>query len=86
MLPFPLLHSFLLTEKVMTISSKMFSFCVLKFSTVNELNKLQNLEQLKFNDNAIVECEKNAKTVRQLIIAKLGGLKVLNRTEVSAFT
>lgn len=54
-----------------------------EFSTVNELNKLQNLEQLKFNDNAIVECEKNAKTVRQLIIAKLGGLKVLNRTEIS---
>ncbi|XP_051880025.1 tubulin-specific chaperone E [Pristis pectinata] len=55
-----------------------------EFSTVNELNKLQSLEQLKFSDYAMVEHEKNSKTVRQLIIAKLGGLKVLNKTEISA--
>ncbi|XP_078397826.1 tubulin-specific chaperone E isoform X1 [Cetorhinus maximus] len=55
-----------------------------EFSTVNELNKLQSLEQLKFSDYAMVEREKNAKTVRQLIIAKLGHLNVLNRTEISA--
>ncbi|XP_048453044.1 tubulin-specific chaperone E [Rhincodon typus] len=55
-----------------------------EFSTVNELNKLRSLEQLKFSDYAMVEHEKNAKTVRQLIIAKLGCLNVLNRTEISA--
>ncbi|XP_060708616.1 tubulin-specific chaperone E [Hemiscyllium ocellatum] len=55
-----------------------------EFSTVNELNKLQSLEQLKFSDYAMVEREKNAKTVRQLIIAKLGRLSVLNKTEISA--
>ncbi|XP_072354601.1 tubulin-specific chaperone E isoform X2 [Scyliorhinus torazame] len=55
-----------------------------EFSTVNELNKLQSLEQLKFSHYAMVEHEKNAKTVRQLIIAKLGHLNVLNRTEISA--
>ncbi|XP_067876646.1 tubulin-specific chaperone E [Heterodontus francisci] len=55
-----------------------------EFSTVNELNKLQSLEQLKFSDYAMVECEKNPKTVRQLIIAKLGHLNVLNRTDISA--
>ncbi|XP_072107133.1 tubulin-specific chaperone E isoform X1 [Mobula birostris] len=57
---------------------------IAEFSTVNELNKLQSLEQLKFSDYAMVELEKNSKTVRQLIIAKLEGLKVLNRTEISA--
>uniref|UniRef100_UPI00398F683F tubulin-specific chaperone E isoform X2 n=1 Tax=Pristiophorus japonicus TaxID=55135 RepID=UPI00398F683F len=53
-----------------------------EFSSVNELNKLQSLEQLKFCDYAMVESEKNAKTVRQLIIAKLGHLNILNRTEI----
>ncbi|XP_053317167.1 tubulin-specific chaperone E [Spea bombifrons] len=53
-----------------------------EWSTVNELNKLKTLQSLNCYSNPLMESEKNPETVRQLIIAKLANLKVLNRTEI----
>uniref|UniRef100_A0A4W3I7S2 Tubulin-specific chaperone E n=1 Tax=Callorhinchus milii TaxID=7868 RepID=A0A4W3I7S2_CALMI len=55
-----------------------------KFSSINELDKLQTLDQLKFGDYEMVESEESPQTVRQFIIAKVGQLKMLNRSEISS--
>ncbi|XP_015124320.1 tubulin-specific chaperone E isoform X2 [Diachasma alloeum] len=52
------------------------------WSSVTELEKLQNLEDLKFRDNPVLNAE-SPETARQLIIAKISRLKVLNATEIS---
>jgi hypothetical protein len=43
---------------------------------VNELNKLLQLEKLSFRENPVLQ-EESVETSRQLIIAKIGNLKVM---------
>ncbi|KRT78354.1 hypothetical protein AMK59_6524 [Oryctes borbonicus] len=45
------------------------------WESVGELNKLQNLEELKFLNNPILETE-NSNTRTQLVVAKIASLKV----------
>lgn len=47
------------------------------WDSVNELNKLLNLEELRFRENPVLQLE-NMETSRQLIIARIGNLKNLN--------
>ncbi|XP_056391089.1 tubulin-specific chaperone E [Hyla sarda] len=48
----------------------------------NELNKLSNLHSLNCQNNPIMESDKNPETTRQIIIAKISRLKILNRTVI----
>ncbi|XP_077342652.1 tubulin-specific chaperone E isoform X9 [Lithobates pipiens] len=52
------------------------------WSFINELNKLKSLQSLNCQNNPLMESEKNPRTVRQLIIAKIANLKYLNKTEI----
>ncbi|XP_011304811.1 tubulin-specific chaperone E [Fopius arisanus] len=52
-----------------------------QWSSITELEKLQNLSDLKFRDNPVLKAE-SPETARQLIIARISGLKVLNSTEI----
>ncbi|XP_007936661.1 tubulin-specific chaperone E [Orycteropus afer afer] len=52
-----------------------------QWSFINELDKLQSLHSLSCLRNPLTEGN-NAETTRQLIIAKIGQLKTLNRCEV----
>ncbi|XP_034864387.1 tubulin-specific chaperone E isoform X3 [Mirounga leonina] len=49
---------------------------------INELDKLQSLHALSCIRNPLTEGSKEAKTTRQLIIAKIGQLKTLNKCEI----
>jgi hypothetical protein len=42
---------------------------------MNELNKLLHLEELRFRENPVLQ-EESVETSRQLIIARIGNLKV----------
>ncbi|ESO94310.1 hypothetical protein LOTGIDRAFT_189635 [Lottia gigantea] len=53
------------------------------WSSINELGKLKNLKELMFLFNPITESE-TMETVRQLQIAKIPTLTLLNRTEILA--
>ncbi|KAM4692907.1 tubulin-specific chaperone E isoform 1-T3 [Discoglossus pictus] len=53
-----------------------------QWSAINELNKLRILQSLNCQNNPLMDQEKNPETVRQLVIAKVAKLKVLNRTEI----
>ncbi|XP_074655996.1 tubulin-specific chaperone E-like [Tubulanus polymorphus] len=53
-----------------------------EWSSINELNKLMKLEEIRFKKNPLCETV-NVETLRQLLIAKLGNLKVCDRTEVT---
>nr|XP_006122125.1 tubulin-specific chaperone E isoform X1 [Pelodiscus sinensis]XP_025039903.1 tubulin-specific chaperone E isoform X1 [Pelodiscus sinensis] len=53
-----------------------------QWSFINDLDKLQCLQSLKCQNNPLMRTEKYPETVRQLIIAKIGQLKVLNKSEV----
>ncbi|XP_077669558.1 tubulin-specific chaperone E isoform X2 [Eretmochelys imbricata] len=55
---------------------------ILQWSFINELDKLQCLQSLHCQNNPLMGTEKNPETVRQLIIAKIGQLKVLNKSEI----
>ncbi|CAL1527789.1 unnamed protein product, partial [Lymnaea stagnalis] len=55
---------------------------ILEWSSINELNKLQKLEELQIAENPILRTF-NTETVRQLFIAKIGGLKLFSRTPIS---
>ncbi|XP_053567052.1 tubulin-specific chaperone E isoform X2 [Bombina bombina] len=55
-----------------------------QWSVINELNKLESLQSLNCQNNPLMESAKNPETVRQLIIAKIAKLKVLNRIEILA--
>ena len=46
-----------------------------QWESINELNKLPNLEDLRFRENPVLETE-SAETSRQLIIARIGNIKV----------
>ncbi|GFQ76967.1 tubulin-specific chaperone E [Trichonephila clavata] len=52
-----------------------------KWHDISELNKLKNLKNLMVNNNPIVQSV-NQETSRQLIIAKIQGLEMLNRTQI----
>lgn len=52
-----------------------------EWQSVSELEKLMNLEDLKFRENPILKNE-SIETVRQLIIARISNLKFLNGTEI----
>ena len=51
---------------------------------MNELNKLANLEELQLAGNPIMSSH-NPETVRQLLVARIGGLKLIARTPVCDF-
>ncbi|XP_063995172.1 tubulin-specific chaperone E [Diachasmimorpha longicaudata] len=53
-----------------------------QWSSISQLDKLQSLEDLKFRDNPVLNAE-SPETARQLIIARISRLKVLNATEIS---
>ncbi|CAL1685652.1 unnamed protein product [Lasius platythorax] len=53
-----------------------------EWQSINELDKLLNLEDLKFRENPILKNE-TVETARQLIIARIAKLKILNSTEIS---
>ncbi|KAL6439102.1 hypothetical protein ACFW04_003814 [Cataglyphis niger] len=52
-----------------------------EWQSINELDKLPNLEDLKFRENPILKNE-TVETARQLIIARIANLKILNGTEI----
>ncbi|XP_071641418.1 tubulin-specific chaperone E-like isoform X1 [Temnothorax longispinosus] len=52
-----------------------------EWQSISELDKLSNLEDLKFRENPILKNE-TVETARQLIIAKIAKLKILNGTEI----
>ncbi|XP_076761098.1 glyoxalase 1 isoform X1 [Xylocopa sonorina] len=52
-----------------------------EWQSISELEKLNNLEDLKFRENPILRNE-NLETARQLIIARISKLKSLNGTEI----
>lgn len=58
--------------------------CSLPFqwSSINELDKLPSLRSLQCHNNPFMDTEKNPETLRQLIIAKISQLEVLNKSEV----
>ncbi|KAM9613342.1 tubulin-specific chaperone E isoform 3-T4 [Trichechus inunguis] len=53
-----------------------------QWSFINELDKLQSLHSLSCLRNPLTEVNKDAQTVRQLIIARIGQLKTLNKCEI----
>ncbi|XP_076619863.1 glyoxalase 1 isoform X1 [Colletes latitarsis] len=52
-----------------------------EWQSVSELEKLNNLEDLKFKENPILRDE-NLETARQLIIARISKLRTLNGTDI----
>ncbi|KAG9463380.1 hypothetical protein GDO78_021880, partial [Eleutherodactylus coqui] len=52
-----------------------------QWSFINELNKLSSLNSLNCQNNPVMDSDKNSETIRQLVIAKISRLKVLNRIE-----
>ena len=57
---------------------------VKQWSYINELNKLQNLKDLKIQFNPLLEDKtKTHGTIRTLFIAKILSLEICNRTVVS---
>ncbi|XP_043282260.1 tubulin-specific chaperone E [Venturia canescens] len=56
---------------------------IAEWRSISELEKLSNLEDLKFRDNPVLK-EVSCETARQLIIAKIAKLKFLNGVEIDA--
>ncbi|MBN3320301.1 TBCE protein, partial [Atractosteus spatula] len=59
-----------------------YCMCPSFWSFVNELEKLPNLQQLSCFNNPLMTAGKSPETVRQLIIAKIGGLQLLNKSKI----
>ncbi|NXN12679.1 TBCE protein, partial [Indicator maculatus] len=53
-----------------------------QWSSINELDKLPSLRSLQCHNNPLMDTEKNPETLRQLIIAKISQLEVLNKSEI----
>ncbi|XP_075268484.1 tubulin-specific chaperone E [Opisthocomus hoazin] len=53
-----------------------------QWASINELDKLPSLRLLLCHNNPFADTEKNPETLRQLIIAKIGQLEVLNKSEI----
>lgn len=54
-----------------------------QWAVINELEKLKALVQLSCKQNPLMDLEKNRETTRQLFIARIGQLEILNRSQVS---
>ncbi|KAJ6664663.1 hypothetical protein lerEdw1_006236 [Lerista edwardsae] len=55
---------------------------IAEWSVINELDKLQKLESFDCRNNPLMDSDKNAETVKQLIIAKIGQLTFLNKCQI----
>ncbi|XP_061480528.1 tubulin-specific chaperone E [Rhineura floridana] len=55
---------------------------IAEWSVINELDKLQKLQSFDCRNNPLMDIDKNIETVKQLIIAKIGQLKLLNKSEI----
>ncbi|XP_062980427.1 tubulin-specific chaperone E [Elgaria multicarinata webbii] len=55
---------------------------IAEWSVFSELDKLQKLQSLDCRNNPIMDTDENKETVKQLIIAKIGQLKFLNKSEI----
>ncbi|TSL68192.1 Tubulin-specific chaperone E [Bagarius yarrelli] len=55
---------------------------ITEWTVINELEKLSALEQLSCNRNPLMDLEKNCKTTRQLLIARISQLEILNKMVV----
>ncbi|NXC46498.1 TBCE protein, partial [Penelope pileata] len=53
-----------------------------QWPSINELDKLPSLRSLECRNNPLMDTEKNPETLRQLIIAKISQLEVLNKSEI----
>ena len=54
----------------------------LKWKSINELNKLKSLEEINLKLNPLNNLESNT-NIRQMIISKIGGLQIYNRTTIN---
>ncbi|XP_054831046.1 tubulin-specific chaperone E isoform X1 [Eublepharis macularius] len=55
---------------------------IAEWSVINELDKLQSLQSFDCRNNPLMNTDKNVETVKQLIIAKIGQLKFLNKSQI----
>lgn len=53
-----------------------------QWAVINELEKLRALVQLSCKQNPLMDLEKNREVTRQLVIACISQLEILDRTEV----
>nr|XP_020642664.1 tubulin-specific chaperone E isoform X1 [Pogona vitticeps]XP_020642673.1 tubulin-specific chaperone E isoform X1 [Pogona vitticeps] len=53
-----------------------------EWSVINELDKLPKLQSLDCRNNPLMDTDKNIETVKQLLIAKIGQLKFLNKSQI----
>ncbi|KAJ7342272.1 hypothetical protein JRQ81_009991 [Phrynocephalus forsythii] len=53
-----------------------------EWSVINELDKLPKLQSLDCRNNPLMDTDKNKETVKQLLIAKIGQLKFLNKSQI----
>ena len=53
-----------------------------QWSSINELQKLNGLENIKFRFNPLTAEYQNEEDVRYLVVAKIAKLKFYNRTKV----
>ncbi|XP_072516825.1 tubulin-specific chaperone E isoform X2 [Salminus brasiliensis] len=55
---------------------------ITEWGVINELDKLRTLVQLSCKRNPLMDLEKNRETTRQLLIARIGQLEIVNRSQV----
>uniref|UniRef100_A0A1B6EEL5 Tubulin-specific chaperone E n=2 Tax=Clastoptera arizonana TaxID=38151 RepID=A0A1B6EEL5_9HEMI len=55
---------------------------ICKWTDVSELDKLQSLEEIRFTENPVLK-DYNVESSRQIIIARISKLKILNRVEIT---
>ncbi|KAL8185869.1 UNVERIFIED_CONTAM: hypothetical protein K2H54_059164 [Gekko kuhli] len=55
---------------------------IAEWSVINELDKLQSLQSFDCRNNPLMDTDKNMETIKQLIIAKIGQLKFLNKSQI----
>ncbi|GAA6100748.1 tubulin-specific chaperone E [Tachysurus ichikawai] len=53
-----------------------------EWAVINELEKLSALVQLTCKQNPLMDLENNCETTRQLLIARIGQLEILNKSQV----
>lgn len=56
-------------------------FLYIKWTPINELDKLAKLQELRLRLNPLNESDR-LENIRQMVIARIGGLKMFNRTLV----
>ncbi|XP_077201808.1 tubulin-specific chaperone E isoform X2 [Paroedura picta] len=55
---------------------------IAEWSVINELDKLTSLQSFDCRNNPLMDTDKNIETMKQLIIAKIGQLKFLNKSQI----